>query len=274
MVASWVNCGTIYSALRPKMLLQCNNMANNPIMTAPPQTESLSPAKWSRDILRRALKASLATIHHETGCPYASLVIIAALPDGTPLTLISTLAEHTKNILKDPRASLLFDETGGLGDPLEGARVSVSGTMEEVNDPAARARFLGRHPSADNYADFADFAFYALRVEGAHFVGGFGRISDLTAQELKTDLSDAEALIEAEAGIVEHMNTDHGDAVQLYATNLLGAPKGDWRFVSCDPTGCDLVCGETGLRLDFPERVTTPQAVRKVLVELAQTARG
>ena len=134
--------------------------------------------------MRRALKASLGTIHHETGYPYASLVTIAALPDGAPLTLVSTLAEHTKNLLKDPRASILFDETGGRGDPLEGARVSVYGTMEEVSDPAARARFLGRNPSAAAYADFEDFAFYALRVEGAHFVGGFGRINDLTAEQL------------------------------------------------------------------------------------------
>jgi putative heme iron utilization protein len=146
--------------------------------------------------------------------------------------------------------------------------------MEEVSDPAARARFLSRNPSAAAYADFEDFAFYALRVEGAHFVGGFGRINDLTPEQLKTDISDAEALILAESEIVAHMNADHADAVQLYATKLLGAPEGDWRFVSCDPLGCDLVCGETGLRLDFPERVTTPQAVRKVLVEMAQSARG
>ncbi len=264
----------IYSAFRPKMLLQCNNMTNGLNMTVPPQQDGMSPAKWSRAIMRRALKASLASIHHETSYPHASLVTIAALPDGAPLILISTLAEHTKNLDKDPRASLLFDETGGLGDPLEGARVSVFGRMEKLNKSGARARFLSRNPSAAAYAGFEDFGFYALRVEGAHFIGGFGRINDLTAEQLKTDISDAEALIEAEAEIVAHMNGDHADAVQLYATNLLGAPNGDWRFVSCDPEGCDLVCGESGLRLDFPERVTTPQAVRKVLVELAQTARG
>jgi putative heme iron utilization protein len=256
------------------MLLQCNNMANELNMTAPQNSENKTPQGWSSDIMRRSLKASLATTHHETGYPYASLVTVSVMPDGSPLTLISTLAEHTKNILKDPRTSILFDETSGRGDPLEGARVSVFGTMEEAKKPAARARFLSRHPSSALYADFEDFAFYALKIEGAHFVGGFGRINDLSAQELTTDVADAATLIEGEAGIVEHMNDDHADAVQLYATKLLGAPAGDWRFVSCDPTGCDLVCGESGLRLDFPRRVTTPQEVRKVLVELAQTARS
>ncbi|MFQ5626344.1 MAG: HugZ family protein [Methyloligellaceae bacterium] len=232
-----------------------------------------TPDLWSRAILRRALKASLATLHHETGYPYASLVTIATLPDGAPLMLISTLAEHTKNIVENPRASLLFDETGGLGDPLEGARVSVFGRIEKVDGASARARFLSRHPAAANYADFDDFAFYALNIEGAHFVGGFGLILDLGADDLTTDVSDAARLIEAEAEIVEHMNATHAGAVALYATKLLGAPAGDWRFVSCDPEGCDLVLGETGLRLDFPDRVTTPQAVRKTLAELAQTAR-
>jgi len=238
------------------------------------RTNSQTPGPWSRAILRRALKASLATSHHETGMPYASLVTIATMPDGAPLTLISTLAEHTKNILANPRASLLLDETGGLGDPLEGARVSVCGTMEKVDIPSARARFLNRHPSAARYADFDDFDFYTLKIEGAHFVGGFGRISDLTANDLTTDTSDAAQLMAAEAEIVAHMNADHAGAVALYATKLLGAPAGDWRFVSCDPEGCDLVAGETGLRLDFPHRVKTSQEARITLAELAKTARS
>lgn len=259
------------------MVLQCKNMANGREMTVPAHDNTKqapdAPDRWSRAVIRRALKASLATIHRETGYPYASLVTVATLPDGSPVTLISTLAEHTKNIGKDPRASLLFDETGGLADPLEGARVSVSGTLEKVNNPAARARFLSRHPAAEMYADFTDFAFYALRIEGAHFVGGFGRITDIPADRLQTDLSGANALVEAEADIVAHMNEDHADAVALYATQLLDADEGEWRFVSCDPEGCDLVSGETGLRLDFPYRVTSPQLARKVLVELTQKAR-
>ncbi|MDA7948656.1 MAG: DUF2470 domain-containing protein [Hyphomicrobiaceae bacterium] len=243
-------------------------------MTVPQQKESLPADQWSRAIMRRALKASLATLNRETGTPYASLVTVSCMPDNRPITLISTLAEHTKNIEKDPRASILFDETGGLGDPLEGARVSVFGKLEKIESPVARHRFLNRHPSAETYVDFADFAFYVLNVEGAHFVGGFGRITDIPSEGLQVDISDADVLVRAEAEIVSHMNEDHADAVELYATKLLGAEPGKWRFVSCDPEGCDLVCGESGLRLDFPRRVTTPQQVRKALVELTRMARG
>lgn len=246
-------------------------------MTDPAQDNSPSHKEaadaWSRAILRRALKASLATIDRTSGYPYASLVTVGTLQDGSPLTLISTLAEHTKNLEKDARASILFDETGGLGDPLEGARVSVFGRMEKVNDSAARARFLSRHPSAEMYADFTDFAFYALRMEKAHFVGGFGRITDIPADRLRTDISGATKLAEAEADIVAHMNEDHADAISLYATELLGAEDGDWRFVSCDPDGCDLVAGNSSLRLDFPTRVTSPQLARKAFVELSERAR-
>lgn len=253
-------------------------MANEQNMTEQ-VPENLSPKKqppdaWSRAIMRRALKASLATINRESGYPYASLITVASMPDGSPLTLISQLAEHTRNIEKDTRATVLFDETGGFGDPLEGARVSISGKLEKTQDPAARARFLSRHPSAEVYADFKDFAFYALRMESAHFVGGFGRITDISADRLKTDISDAEKLISAESDIVTHMNEDHADAVSLYAMKLLGADDGDWRLVSCDPDGCDLLAGEKGLRLDFPTRVTSPQLARKALVELAEKARG
>jgi len=248
-------------------------MANVVKMTVPKEKENYSADQWSRAIMRRALKASMATLNRNTGTPYASLIIVAAMPDNAPVTLISTLAEHTKNIEHDPRASILFDETDGHGDPLEGARVSVFGTLKKAENASVRDRFLRRHPSAKMYVDFADFDFYSLNVEGAHFVGGFGRITDIPADGLKVDTSDADALIGAETEIVAHMNEDHADAVELYATKLLGAAAGPWRFVSCDPEGCDLVCGESALRLDFPRRVTTPQEVRKALVDLAQMAR-
>lgn len=242
-------------------------------MTVPSDEHGNRPDAWSRAIMRRALKASLGTLDHNTGAPYASLVIVGSDTGGAPVTLLSTLANHTKNLSKDPRVSLLFDETGGEGELLEGARVSVSGIMEKTDNPDIRARFLNRHPSAAEYADFNDFDFYTLNVEGAHFVGGFGLINDISAQDLKTGISDASALLEAEKNIVEHMNEDHAGAVRLFATKLLGAPDGEWRFVSCDPEGCDLVLEETGLRLAFPQRVTTADEVREALVELTARAR-
>jgi heme iron utilization protein len=207
------------------------------------------------------------------GAPYASLVTVATLPDASPILLLSRLARHTSNILADPRVSLLIDERRS-GDPLEGARVSVTGTIAKIDDPAARRRFLARHPSAESYAGFADFAFWRIEVESAHLVAGFGRIHDVPGADLLISLTGAEALAASEDGAVAHMNNDHADAIELYATKLLGEVDGAWRIAGIDPEGCDLILGDRIRRLDFPHRITASDALRKILVDLVRQARS
>jgi hypothetical protein len=97
---------------------------------------------------------------------------------------------------------------------------------------------------------------------------------DLEPSQFLTDISDAGALLEAEQGAIDHMNADHREAMNLYATKLLGAEATDWRCTGCDPGGIDLQAGTIKLRLDFPERVTGPGALRKMLVKLADEARA
>jgi len=225
-------------------------------------------------MVRAALKGSLATILTGSGHPYASLLLVATEPDGSPIFLISQLALHTKNLAADARASLLIDATGTEADPMQGARITLIGTAQKSTSATARARFLARHPAAAGYADFPDFAFFTLNVTGAHFIGGFGRIVDLKREDLLIDLAGAEALIEHEAGIVSHMNEDHADAIELYATRLLGGTEGAWRMTGIDPQGCDLVLGARALRLPFASRVTNGEEVRKELVRLVGDARA
>jgi putative heme iron utilization protein len=233
-----------------------------------------SPVTAARQVLRIAAAGSLATLN-EDGSPFASLVTVATSPEGEPLLLLSRLAVHTANLLRDGRASLLLVAPGGeSGDPLAGARLSVSGKIGKDDDPVLRRRFIARHAEATAYADFADFAFYRLHVATAHLVAGFGRIHTLPAAELLTDCSDCSALIEAEAGAVAHMNADHADAIGLYATKLLGMPEGDWRATGCDPDGMDLRAGALRARLAFPQKVRSGGELRKMLVELAAQARG
>ncbi len=208
-----------------------------------------------------------------SGDPYCSLVNVATRHDGSPLLLISKLAIHTKNILADPRASLMLDERKP-GDPLEGARVMLMGRVAATDDANARARYLARHPEAEMFAGFPDFAIYRMEIERAHLVAGFGRIVDLAGKNILTDVSGADALIEAEAGAVGHMNEDHAEALQLYATRLLDAPGGAWRCTGCDPEGLDMRLDRMGLRLTFPERVAGPGPLRSVLKDLAVKARG
>ena len=200
-------------------------------------------------------------------------MLTATEPDGTPLLLISGLALHTKNLQSDARASLLIDGTFDLNDPLSGSRVTLIGYAKPTSSATALPRFLARHPSARGYATFTDFSMYALEIVRGHYIGGFGRIVELAVAELLTSVGDAQELIAAEAEILEHMNSDHRDAITLYATQIAGAPPGDWRMCGIDPAGIDLLHRSKAARVDFPAAVHTPAQARAALVALAKEAR-
>jgi hypothetical protein len=236
-------------------------------------TNDFNPAVAAKKLLREGRSGALATLMPGSGDPYCSLVNVATAADGAPLLLISRLAVHTKNVLADPRVSLMIDERKE-GDPLQGARVMLMGTAAATEDPDVRRRYLDRQPEAEMFAGFADFAFYRLALKAAHLVAGFGRIVDLEPRDILTETADAGELVAAEPEILAHMNGDHAEAVRLYATKLLGAPDGEWRCVGCDPEGLELQHGRTALRLAFPQRVRAPGVLRQVLKQMAEQARA
>ena len=239
-------------------------------------TADFNASQVARLLLRRSRQGALASLMAGSGDPYCSLVNVASNVDGSPILLISRLALHTKNILADPRVSLMLDERAS-GDPLEGSRIMLAGRAEEVGDDEAALacrRYLNAHPSAEVFVSFKDFSFFQIHPSGAHLVAGFGRIVDLKPEQFLTDVSGAASLLEAEQSAIDHMNADHSDTMNLYATKLLGAQLADWRCVGCDPDGIDMQAGTTALRLDFPRRIVTPTALRQILKELADQARA
>ena len=227
-----------------------------------------------RSIVRHSRKAFLGTLDAETGNPFVSLVTVATEMSCRPLPLISELARHTRNVGNDKRTSLLFDATAEDGDPLEDGRVTLNGQLERTDSETVKARFLARHCGAVGYAEFADFGFYRLDVEEAFYVGGFGRIQSVPAADFLVDPQQVAQFEDAEPGIIEHMNDDHGDAIALYATKLLGEPDGSWRLCGCDPHGIDLVLDGTVRRLEFPTPLGDPAESRHALADLARTARS
>ncbi|HET6838696.1 MAG TPA: DUF2470 domain-containing protein [Bradyrhizobium sp.] len=239
-------------------------------------TPDFNAASVARSLLRRSRQGALATLMADNGDPYCSLVNVASDADGSPVLLISRLALHTRNILGDSRVSLMLDERAS-GDPLEGSRIMLAGRAEEANGhdiAILRRRYLNAHPSAEVFVNFKDFSFFRIRPIGAHLVAGFGRIVDLVPAQFLTDIADAAALLEAEQGAIEHMNADHRETMNLYATKLFGADISDWRCTGCDPDGIDMQAGSTTLRLEFPRRIVTPAALRQILKELADRARA
>lgn len=248
--------------------------------------ESREAGRQARGLVRASPVAALATALRgegdEAGWPYASLVTVASAHDGTPLMLLSELAEHSANIARDARASLLFradlvsSQAGeALEDPLAGPRVTVVGRAVKSEDAVHRARFLARHPAARVYADFKDFHIYRLGVERAHLVAGFGVVRWMDGDDFLY-AGEARELAASEEAIVAHMNADHTEALALYAERLLnlapqaGAP---WRMTGIDPEGCDLRRSAETARLAFATEVRTAAEARAELVRLAALAR-
>src|SRR5512143_1167124 len=185
-------------------------MGNRPMQP----TANFDAGRLARSLLRRSRQGALATLMAGSGDPYCSLVNVASHPDGSPILLISRLAVHTRNLLADPRISLMLDERAE-GDPLEGARIMLSGRAEEAAGSdlkIVRRRYLNAHPSAEAFVNFKDFSFFRIRPSGTHLVAGFGRILDLKPERFLTDISDAGALLEAEQSAIDHMNADHREA--------------------------------------------------------------
>ena len=138
-----------------------------------------------RALMHAQATAALGTLMH--GAPYVSLVLVAFDTDGSPLLLLSRLAQHAKNLRADPRVSLLFDGTAGLDDPLTGPRLTVLGSAAVCDDPRALERYVDRHPSAAAYAGFSDFDLYKVTIPRGHLVAGFGKIAWIEAAALLGD---------------------------------------------------------------------------------------
>lgn len=249
-------------------------------ITEDQELETPDPGSQARSLMRGASQATLATLTRPgvegglDGWPSPSLVLVGFDLDGSPLLLISRLAEHTRNLEADPRCGLLFDGTEGHADRLTGPRLSVQGRAERAGDARLVERFIARHPSANAYAGFRDFALWRVTPLRGHLVAGFGRIHHLGADALTLPPVDWMDLTSREADIVAHMNQDHADAVALYATRLLGRAGGDWRLTGIDPEGCDLRAGAETARLPFATRVRHADAARAELVRLVARARS
>jgi putative heme iron utilization protein len=149
----------------------------------PPEEAADSLAEAIRALIEGARKAVLASLLPPEGAPYASLVNVAS-DGGEPILLLSRLAWHSQNILADNRACLLISEDAEGKEPLERPRVSLIGRLSSTERKQAEARYFTIHPKARSYARFADFNFYKLNVEKAHYVAGFGQIVTMERSQL------------------------------------------------------------------------------------------
>jgi putative heme iron utilization protein len=147
------------------------------------------------------------------------------------------------------------------------------GHAAKTDDERLKQRFLRRHPDAGMYAGFRDFNFYKVSLERTHLVGGFGKIRWIEPAELLA-VPPLPDLAASEEGIVIHMNDDHADAVQLYASKLLGLSAQGWTMTGIDQEGIDLRQGGNVARLPFDFPMPAAEEARRMLVALVAKARA
>lgn len=151
---------------------------------SPPQSDLAGDIRRLMQGSQRASLGSLAERGQEL-LPFVTLVVPALAADATPILLMSDLADHSKNLRARPQASLLFDGTLDLAEPLTGPRVTLLGHVEVTTADADRAVYLAQYPGSAMYADFGDFNFYRFIIREALFVAGFGRIHRLDGNALR-----------------------------------------------------------------------------------------
>jgi heme oxygenase (biliverdin-IX-beta and delta-forming) len=239
----------------------------------------LSAAEQARTLVAGSSTGTLATLS-EDGTPWASLVAYGALDDGSPVLFVSRLAEHARNLEREPRASLVVAAKPAGDDVLAAGRVTLAGRAVRPEGELAQLaqdRFVAAVPSAKAYAKFRDFSLWVLRVERVRWVGGYGRMASASGAEYET--AEPDPIGPIAAGAIAHVNADHADALLAMARGLAGHP--DATAAECqaiDRHGLDLFIstprGYGFGRLAFTEPVADRHGLRAATVELARRARA
>ena len=202
------------------------------------------------------------------GFPFGSMMPYAADGEGRPVFFISSMAMHTQNLMADPRSSLLIMQPDVAGDPLGASRVTILGTSTRVVAEEVRDLYLSRHENAKFWQDYSDFAFYRLEVLAVYFIGGFGVMGWISAEDYTTAKPDP--LAEAAVGIIEHMNTDHASAVRHIARHYAGEVADEAALTAVDRLGFHLrlKTGDRiyGRRIAFIREVASTEDARSVLI--------
>ena len=249
----------------------------------PPATPAVPEppfAERARTLMHLGRSGTLSTqLRKHAGFPFGSVAPYGLDGRGRPTFLISTMAVHTQNLGADPHASLLVMQPGWTEDPLAGARLTLVGPVAIVpagDRAAVREDYLARQENARFWVDFDDFAFYRMQVEDLYYVAGFGAMGWVDAAAYCDAAPDP--LADHAAGILDHMNADHADALVLYCSRYAGVGADAATMTGIDRMGMRIRAriGDRlqGLRINFPREVRTPMEARTVLVEMVRTARA
>jgi heme iron utilization protein len=214
----------------------------------------------------------------QPGFPFGSVMPYGLDDRGCPIFLISTMAMHTQNLRADTRASLLVTQASSGGDVLGASRVTLLGDVLPIAEPElveARKLYLARHDNSKHWVDFEDFSFYSMNVVDVYYVGGFGVMGWVNAGDYNSAKPDP--LADFAAGIVQHMNADHKDALLQLTRAFAGIEALEVEMTSVDRLGFHVRAktqdGIRGTRIAFLREVVDSAETRRVIVEMVQQAR-
>ena len=206
------------------------------------------------------------------GFPFGSMMPFAVDALGRPVFFISSMAMHTQNLNQDAHASLLITQPDVAGDPLGAARLTLVGAAHVVEAAEVRDLYLANYENARHWQDYTDFAYYRLNVDGVYFIGGFGVMGWVSAEDYARAAPDP--LASAAAGILEHMNQDHADALLRIARHASQEQPDEAFMTAVDRLGFHvrLKTGDRihGRRIAFPREVKDRSEVRAVLIEMVR----
>ena len=249
-------------------------MADNRNVLRPLDADAIRLAKT---LVRTARHGTMATLDPTDGRPVATRVGLTSDSDGTPVILVSALSAHTPALRADPRCSLLIGEPA-RGDPLAHPRITLACKARPIGkDTAEESRIAGRYlahqPKAQLYANLPDFSYFRLEIGAGSLNAGFGKAFALTPADILTASAAEAELADAEPSALEHMNTDHAEAVTLIARVFSGAPDRHWRLTGIDAEGIDLADGDDMRRVFFEVALTSSEDLHRTLVRMSGEAR-
>lgn len=224
----------------------------------------------ARRLLRKNRFGMLATLSKKfSGHPFGSITPYILDQEARPIILISTLAEHTKNIENDSRVSLLVHEAG---DNVQvEARITVLGNCARMRDQEqVKTRYLRYFPNASGYFDTHDFFFYRIEPIMIRYIGGFGEIHWIPAENFTAPENQ---LAEQEEGILAHMNQDHAQNLRDYCRHYQAKKVKNAEMVGIDCDGFDIRADGELLRLDFDTPVLDAMQAREALVKMAKESK-
>nr|ABR16414.1 unknown [Picea sitchensis] len=201
------------------------------------------PALAVRNLMEQARFAHLCTVmsrmhHRRKGYPFGSLVDFAPDSMGHPIFSLSPLAIHTRNLLADPRCSLVVQIPGWSG--LSNARVTIFGDVYPLPDDQqewAHAYYTAKHQQGASQ-QWGNFYYYRMElISDVYFIGGFGTVAWVDVHEYENVQPDKIAVNGAEQNLKELNAMFSKPLRELLSTEI---EVDDAALISIDSKGTDI----------------------------------